>query len=316
LRRLCLAGGVALNCVANGCVLRDKVFDEIWIQPAAGDAGGALGVALLIWHQLLGKPRHVNAGDDQKGSLLGPRYDDEQVRAVLDAVGAVYEFHQDEDQLCDLVAELLARQKVVGWFQGRMEFGPRALGARSILADARSSEMQATVNLKIKYRESFRPFAPAVLAENAAEYFAIQPGQISPYMLLTLPVHDNQRLPVAETERHYVGLDQLKVLRSKIPAVTHVDYSARIQTVDPARHGRFDKLLRRFASRTGCPVLLNTSFNRRGEPLVCTPEEAYRCFMNTEMDALVVERFVLMKHAQCPLEKTAVPTFDTNLPLD
>jgi len=316
LRHLCLAGGVALNCVANGRILREKVFDEIWIQPAAGDAGGALGVALLIWHQLLGKPRQVNAGDDQQGSLLGPQYDDQQVRAALDALGAVYEFHESEDQLCDVVAELLARQKVVGWFQGRMEFGPRALGSRSILADARSPEMQALVNLKIKYRESFRPFAPAVLAENVAEYFAVQPGQISPYMLLTLPVHERQRLPVGETERACVGLDQLKVLRSRIPAVTHVDYSARIQSVDPERHGRFDKLLRRFASRSGCPVLLNTSFNRRGEPLVCTPEEAYRCFMNTEMDVLAIGRFVLMKQAQRPVEKSPVPAFDQNLPLD
>jgi len=316
LRRLCLAGGVALNCVANGRILREKVFDEIWIQPAAGDAGGALGVALLIWHQLLGKPRHLSAFDGQQGSLLGPRYDDEEVRAALDAIGAIYEFHENEDQLCDVVAGLLAHQKVVGWFQGRMEFGPRALGSRSILADARSPEMQATVNLKIKYRESFRPFAPAVLEENAAEFFAIQRGQSSPYMLVTLPVHDNQRILISETERHCAGLDQLKVLRSRIPAVTHVDYSARIQTVDATRHGRFEKLLRRFANQTGCPVLLNTSFNRRGEPLVCTPEEAYRCFMNTEMDVLVIEGFVLMKHAQRPVKTSAVPTLDKNLPLD
>jgi carbamoyltransferase len=297
-RQLCLAGGVALNCVANGRILREGVFDDVWVQPAASDAGGALGAALFIWHQLLGRPRPVAATDSQKGSLLGPHYRDTEIRAALDALGAVYEIVEDEDRLSDTVAGLLAGQKVVGWFQGRMEYGPRALGARSILADPRNAAMQSTVNLKIKYRESFRPFAPAVLAERASEFFAIRPGQESPYMLLTMPVSEHQRLPVSENERELTGLDRLKVARSTVPAVTHVDYSARIQTVDAGRHPRFHRLLRRFADRTGCPVLLNTSFNRRGEPIVCTPEEAYRCFMATGMDVLVLERFILHKNAQ------------------
>jgi len=296
-RHLCLAGGVALNCVGNGRLLRESPFDEIWIQPAAGDAGGALGVALFIWHQLLDQTRPASDGDRQQGSLLGPRFSDDHVSAFLDQEGAVYcRFHEDE-ALCHRVAELLADEQVVGWFQGRMEFGPRALGSRSIIGDPRSRDMQSVMNRKIKFRESFRPFAPSVLQDRVSEYFDLPEGQESPYMLLVAPVHDSMQVPEAGDDT-LTGLAKLQVPRSTVPAITHVDYSARVQTVDALRHGRYHALLRAFERRTGCPILINTSFNVRGEPIVCQPEQAYRCFMATNMDVLVLEGFVLLKSEQ------------------
>ena len=298
MRNLCLAGGVALNCVGNGKILREGPFDQIWIQPAAGDAGGALGVALFIWHQLLGKPRTVDALDRQRGSLLGPRFQSDEIRTFLDRVGASYEYHADEDELCDHVATLLAEEKVVGWLQGRMEFGPRALGSRSIIGDARSEKMQTVMNVKIKFRESFRPFAPSVLQERAADFFEMRPTDPSPYMLLVAPVRDAKRLPIDGQAERLHGLDKLKIKRSIVPAITHVDYSARVQTVDGQRHGRYYKLLKKFEQKTGCPVIINTSFNVRGEPIVCSPEHALRCFMATNMDVLVLENFVLAKDRQ------------------
>jgi carbamoyltransferase len=293
---LCMAGGVALNCVANSRILRDTPIERVWVQPAAGDAGGALGVALFIWHQLLGEPRAPNGGDGQQGSLLGPRFTDEQVRAALDASGATYRM-VDDDELLDTVAGLLADGKVVGWFQGRMEFGPRALGARSILGDPRDPAMQSLMNRKIKFRESFRPFAPAVLAEDARDWFDLPAGQDSPYMLLVAPVAEHHRRPGA-SGNGATGLAKLGLVRTDIPAVSHVDHSARLQTVERGRHDRFHALLERFKARTGCPVLINTSFNVRGEPIVCTPQDAYRCFMATNIDALAVEHALLLKDEQ------------------
>jgi len=302
-KNLVLAGGVALNCVGNGRILREGPFENIWIQPAAGDAGGALGVALFTWHQLLNRPRTVGTMDSQRGSLLGPSYDDQEVADYLDQIGAVHHAHADEDELIDHVAELLAQEKVVGWVQGRMEFGPRALGCRSILGDARSPVMQSVMNLKIKFRESFRPFAPVVLREHVDEYFQMRPGEDSPYMLLVAPVQESKRIKNPRSDRgvpemELEGIARLNVPRSIVPAITHVDYSARVQTVDPQRHGRFHKLLKRFYEKTGCPVLINTSFNVRGEPIVCSPADAYRCFMGTNMDVLVIEKHVLFKHEQ------------------
>jgi len=296
LANLCLAGGVALNCVGNGRILREGPFERIWIQPAAGDAGGALGVALFIWHQLLGKTRRAHPDDNQHGSLLGPRFTNDRVRAFLDAQGAVYHHFDEEDRLLAHVADLLASEKVVGWMQGRMEFGPRALGCRSILGDARSREMQRVMNRKIKFRESFRPFAPVVLRERVSEYFEMRDGEESPYMLLVAPVAEGKR--TAHDDSSATGLDKLKAIRSTVPAITHVDGSARVQTADGARHGRFYRLLKAFEAKTGCPVMINTSFNVRGEPIVCAPEHAYRCFMATNMDALVMEDFVLLKDKQ------------------
>ena len=300
MKHLVMAGGVALNCVANGRILREGPFDDVWIQPAAGDAGGALGAALFVWHQLLEKPRGVRRKDSQKGSLLGPAFSHEEISAALRAVEAPFEQYADEHELLALVARLLAEGKIVGWFSSRMEFGPRALGARSILGDARHPSMQAAMNLKIKFRESFRPFAPCVLQERVHEYFDMRPGQESPYMLLVAPV--TERLRVASTTsdlrtmREHPDLRQrVNIVRSSIPAVTHVDYSARIQTVDEERHGRFYRLLKAFERLTGCAVIVNTSFNVRGEPIVCQPEEAYRCFAATEMDALVLENHLLLK---------------------
>lgn len=295
--KLCLAGGVALNCVGNGRVLREGPFEELWIQPAAGDAGGALGVAYYIWHTLLGKPRVVHAGDSMKASWLGPRYDDTSIRALLDREGVPYTHFPTDQALCDHVVDLLGQDLVIGWFQDRMEFGPRALGARSIIGDARSPQLQSVMNLKIKFRESFRPFAPVVLEERAPEFFEMAPGTPSPYMLLVADVLKEKRL--ATTENGARGIDKLKQLRSVIPSVTHVDYSARVQTIDAARHRRFHHLLKTFEQRTGCPVLINTSFNVRGEPIVNTPEQAFRCFAATDMDVLVLERTVI--------EKTALP---------
>jgi len=297
-RNLCLAGGVALNCVGNGRILREGPFDNVWIQPAAGDAGGALGVAMFIWHQLLDNARTPVQPDGQQGSLLGPRSSPDAIKTFLDTVGAVYAEQPDDATLCDTVADLMAAEKVIGWFQGRMEFGPRALGARSIIGDARSSKMQSVMNLKIKFRESFRPFAPSVLRDSVDDYFEMRPGEDSPYMLLVAPVQNHRRLKSSADNVHERGLDKLKVPRSDIPAVTHVDYSARVQTVDAKRNGLYAELLRAFEKKTGCPVVINTSFNIRGEPIVCTPEHAYRCFMSTNMDVLVLERFVLLKSAQ------------------
>ncbi len=277
-RTLCLAGGVALNCVANTAILRGAGFDNLWIQPAAGDAGGALGAALFVLHQLIGVPRVSGQGDAQQGSLLGPSYDDEAVRAALDGTGAVYDAAGDEETAIGRTAELLAQGKVVGHFHGRMEFGPRALGSRSILADPRPAQMQSILNRKIKHRESFRPFAPAVLAECARDYFDLPEGVESPYMLLVARVRDEKRV--------------------SIPAVTHVDGTARVQTVDQRRSPRLYGILQRFQSLTGTPVLVNTSFNVRGEPIVESPLDAYRCFMATDLDALVIGRFMLMKSAQ------------------
>jgi len=300
LRRLVLAGGVALNCVANGRILAEGIFDDLWIQPAAGDAGGAIGAALLVWHPLLGNPRPAdNVHDRQQGSLLGPRFTADEIRAVLDRVGAKYHVCENEAALLDLVADLIASGKVVGHLHGRMEFGPRALGSRSILGDARSPEMQSTMNLKIKFRESFRPFAPSVLRERVSEWFLMPPGQDSPYMLLVAGVRPERRLPADDRAAGRTGVDRLlKAVRSTVPAITHVDYSARVQTVDAERHGRYWRLLKRFEEKTGCPVIINTSFNIRGEPIVCTPDEAWRCFMATNMDVLVLEDFVLYKEEQ------------------
>jgi len=295
---LCLAGGVALNCVGNGRILREGPFEHVWIQPAAGDAGGALGAAMLVWHQLLDNPRTPEPGGVQHASQFGPEFSDDAIEAFLQQQDAVYERCDDDQALADRVAELIASDHVVGWMQGRMEFGPRALGARSILGDARSERMQSTMNLKIKFRESFRPFAPSILRERVSDYFDMRPDEDSPYMLLVAPVREERRTDHASRNGALAGLDKLNIRRSDIPAVTHVDYSARVQTVDPDRHPRYHALLRRFEEKTGCPVVINTSFNVRGEPIVCTPEHAWRCFMATNMDALVLGRFVLLKKDQ------------------
>jgi carbamoyltransferase len=300
LPNLVLAGGVALNCVANGRLLREGPFERIWIQPAAGDAGGALGAALFVWHQLLENPRRPQAPDAQKGSLLGPRFNTSDIERFLKQVRASYQRFSDEADLFDHTASMLAEEKVVGWFQGRMEFGPRALGARSILGDPRSPRMQATMNVKIKFRESFRPFAPSVLAEHASEWFDLQPGQESPYMLLVAPVLERHRLALPAEELQRMQTDpnlcaRVSIPRSSLPAITHVDYSARLQTVDADRNPSLYRLLQAFHDRTGCPVLVNTSFNVRGEPIVCTPQDAYRCFQATDMDALVLGDCVLEK---------------------
>ncbi|AGA31470.1 carbamoyltransferase family protein [Singulisphaera acidiphila] len=293
-KKLCLAGGVALNCVANGRILREGPFEDLWIQPAAGDAGGALGIALFIEHQLLGHPRTPQATDAQQGSLLGPAFSDDTIERFLQEKGADYTRYESDEDLCEAVAEALAGGQVVGWFQGRMEFGPRSLGARSLLGDPRNPEMQAVMNLKVKFRESFRPFGPAVLRDRAAELFAMQPGGESPYMLLTFPVCPEANLP----------------------AVTHVDRSARIQTVDPERAPLFHQLLRAFERQTGCPALINTSFNVRGEPVVCTPADAYRGFLATHIDLLAMGRCVLRKAGQRPLTQAEVVAHLAQFPLD
>jgi carbamoyltransferase len=308
-RNLVLAGGVALNCVANGRLLREGPFDDLWIQPAAGDAGGALGAALFVWHQLLDRPRDPAAGDRQHGSFLGPAFHADDIERALRRSGVPHR-RLAEEELVDYVARLLADGKVVGWFTGRMEFGPRALGGRSILGDPRSPSMQAAMNLKIKYRESFRPFAPAVLREHAADWFDIAPGRESPYMLLVANVRPEHRLPLSDSEHAVLRGDpdlcrRVNVPRSTVPAITHVDYSARVQTVDEERHPRLHRLLTRFWELTGCPMLVNTSFNVRGEPIVCTPEEAYRCYQATAIDALVLEECVLEKHGDGPELDTA-----------
>jgi carbamoyltransferase len=304
LPNLCLAGGVALNCVANGKLLREGPFERIWVQPAAGDAGGALGVAKLVWHKVMGKPRIPDPRDEMRGALLGPAYSDAEIERFLRAKGAVAERLEGE-ALYQRVAELLASEQVVGWLQNRMEFGPRALGARSILGDPRSPRMQRVLNLKIKFRESFRPFAPAVLRERVSQYFELDTD--SPYMLLVAPVRPERRRKLSEQERSLHGIELLHVARSDIPAVTHVDYSARVQTVTADSAPELHALLRAFERRTGCAVLVNTSFNVRGEPIVCTPEDAWRCFMRTHMDALVLGSFLLEKTRQPEPDEELAP---------
>jgi carbamoyltransferase len=299
-KNLCLAGGVALNCVANGRLLREGPFDNLWIQPAAGDAGGAAGAAAIIWHGYEEQPRKLNgdgspAADLMHGSYLGPRFSHEQVQAELDAIGAEYSVLDDEE-LFRTTAQLLADENVIGWFQGRMEFGPRALGGRSIIGDPRSAKMQSVMNLKIKYRESFRPFAPSVLWERVSDYF--EQDAPSPYMLIVAPVLEKLRVVLTDEQQQLFGIEKLKLKRSELPAITHVDYSARVQTVHKETNPRYHALLNAFEQLTGCGVLVNTSFNVRGEPIVCTPTDAYRCFMRTEMDYLVVENFLLEKQEQ------------------
>ncbi|WP_119392208.1 carbamoyltransferase family protein [Taklimakanibacter lacteus] len=294
-KNLCLAGGVALNCVANGHVLRDGKFENVWIQPAAGDAGGAVGAALAAYHLEFEKPRNVARRDGMKGAYLGPEYSADEIRSALTDAGAVFEEVSDS-VLIDTAATALAEGKALGWFHGRMEFGPRSLGARSILGDARSPTMQKLLNLKVKYRESFRPFAPAVLREDVSQWFDLDCD--SPYMLLVAPVAAERRREMSPEEQKLFGIDKLNVQRSSIPAVTHVDYSARVQTVHEDTNPRFHALISAFKDKTACPVLVNTSFNVRGEPIVCTPADAYRCFMGTEIEMLVCGNFVLHKANQ------------------
>ncbi len=299
-KNLCLAGGVALNCVGNGRVLREGPFERVWIQPAAGDAGGSVGAALSVWYQYLGHERNVERvcgrhADGMRGSYLGPEFSDDEIEEFLLTTGASYR-RVGREEVAGYAARLLAEEKVVGWFQGRMEFGPRALGARSILGDPRSPRTQSQMNLKIKFRESFRPFAPSVPRERVHEYFELDAD--SPYMLLVAPVRERLRVPLTEDEEKLFGIEKLNVVRSTIPAVTHVDYTARVQTVRREENPRYYDLLTAFDQLTGCPVVVNTSFNVRGEPIVCTPAEAYACFMRTEMDALVIGDFVLLKGEQ------------------
>ena len=298
LKNLCMAGGVALNCVANGRLLREGPFENLWIQPAAGDAGGALGAALFVWHQLLDNPRVVQASDSQAGSLLGPGFSADEIQRFLYGVNATYQKIGDEQELADRVACELSQGRVIGWFQGRMEYGPRALGSRSILGDPRNPDMQTVMNVKVKFREGFRPFAPAVLREQAPNFFAL-PGEIdSPYMLVVAPVRDEKRKPPAPGQEQQSGIAKLKAIRSEIPAVTHVDYSARVQTVDAERHGIYHKLIDSFYRLTGCPVIVNTSFNLGWDPIVCTPAEAYSTFMASDIDVLSMGPFLIHKRAQ------------------
>ena len=295
-RNLCLAGGVALNCVANGILLREKIFDNIWIQPAAGDAGGALGAALSTWYLHHNKERVVSKERDaMKGAYLGPEFTDAEVEAELTACGATFE-KLSEDKLIDAVAMALADEKAVGWMQGRMEFGPRALGGRSIIADPRSPIMQKQLNLKVKYRESFRPFAPSVLNEHISEWF--EQGTDSPYMLLVAGVKEDKRFIMTEEEDALFGIDKLNVPRSSVPAITHVDFSARIQTVHADTNPRYHAVISKFKEKTGCPLVVNTSFNVRGEPIICTPTDAFKCFMGTEIDVLSIGNYVLYKEKQ------------------
>ncbi len=316
-KNLVMAGGVALNCVGNGRILRDGPFDSIWIQPAAGDAGGALGVAKLIWHHILSHPRKPAKTDSQRGSLLGPCCKPDEIHDLLDSTGACYQRFESESDLLDEVVELLINEKVIGWVQGHMEFGPRALGARSILGDARSPKMQQVMNQKIKYRESFRPFAPSVLREKASEYFELPKDVESPYMLFVAPVNEECREPNSnEDMKGLSGIERLNIPRSSIPAVTHVDFSARVQTVTPEVNSRYYRLIKRFYERTGCPVLINTSFNIRGEPIVCTPEDAYRCFMGTDIDALVIENTLLLKEEQPGAKNFDAEVYKSSFSLD
>jgi carbamoyltransferase len=300
LKNLCLAGGVALNCVANGRLLREGPFENIWIQPAAGDAGGALGAALIGWYKYYIKPRVADEiADSQKGSYLGPEFSEEEIKKFIASNKLSAKKYDDED-IIEEVSNLLGSEKVIGWFDGKMEFGPRALGSRTIIGDARSSKMQATMNLKIKSRESFRPFAPSVLYEKVSNYFDIK--KESPYMLLTADVKKERRIPMTDEQKKKWGIDKLNVVRSDIPAITHVDYSARLQTVHKETNPKYHKLLSKFEEKTGCAVIINTSFNVRGEPIVCTPADAYKCFMRTDMDYLVLGNYILNKKDQKLLE--------------
>jgi carbamoyltransferase len=314
-KNLCLAGGVALNCVGNGRILREGPFDNVWIQPAAGDAGGALGVAQFIWYQLLDNQRTTDVGDSQQGSLLGPQYDQHAVREFLDSAGVTYHYLEQQHELCDAVAVMLDEQQVIGWMQGRMEFGPRSLGNRSILGDARSAEMQANINLKIKFRESFRPFAPAVLNEHVDDYFEMG-GVSSPYMLLVAPIAEKQRLDLTPEQLAVQGVDRRLIARSRVPAITHVDNSARVQTIDKDANPLFHELVQRYYQLSHSPLVVNTSFNIRGEPIVRTPEDAYRCFMATKMDVLVMDQFVVKKSEQPDVTSHQVDEYLGQFPLD
>ena len=295
LSNLCLAGGVALNCVANGKIVKEKIFENIWIQPASGDAGGSLGAALALWHIEQKNPRKVNLDDDMKGAYLGPKFSNENIENKLNFLGAIFKTLTD-DELFKITAQELSSEKTIGWFQGRMEFGPRALGARSIIADPRSKKMQKELNLKVKFRESFRPFAPSVLVEDFSEWFDLD--KQSPYMLLVADIKKKIQIPMNENEKKLFGINKLNIARSTIPAVTHVDYSARIQTVNKETNPRYYKLLNQFKKITNCSVLINTSFNVRGEPIVCSVEDAFNCFMGTNLDLLVIENFILYKSEQ------------------
>ena len=295
IKNLCLAGGVALNCVANGKILKEKIFDNIWIQPAAGDAGGSLGAALALWHIDKGNKRSINLNDDMKGSYLGPEYKQEELERELKAAGANFETLKYEE-LIDKTSEFLSNEKAIGWFQGRMEFGPRALGGRSILGDPRSDKMQKNLNLKVKYRESFRPFAPSILREDLSEWFEMNVD--SPYMLLVADINSDKKIEMTDEQRKLFGINKLNIKRSEIPAVTHVDYSARIQTVTKETNNRYYDLISKFKEKTGCPVIVNTSFNVRGEPIVNTPTDAFNCFMGTELDYLVIGNCILDKNNQ------------------
>ena len=305
---LCLAGGVALNCVANGKILEEKIFENIWIQPAAGDAGGSLGGALALWYLELKNKRVVSKEDDMKGSYLGPQFSNQEIKDKLSNLGA--KFHEfDENDIINKTAEDLNAGKAVGWFQGRMEFGPRALGGRSILGDARSPFMQKNLNLKVKYRESFRPFAPSVLREDVNEWFQINID--SPYMLLVANINNSKKIEMSEKDKNLFGIDKLNVQRSEIPAVTHVDYSARVQTVNEKTNPIYYKLIKKFKEKTSCPVIVNTSFNVRGEPIVNTPKDAFNCFMGTELDTLVIGNCYLIKKEQNPsLKKDYTKEFE------
>ena len=299
MKHLCLAGGVALNCVANGKLLRSGLFDDIWIQPAAGDAGGAVGCALFTWYQYLENQRKADDKYDfMQGAYLGPEFQNGSIESFLKKNDYSYQTLNDEE-LPEKIANLIADEKVIGWFQGRMEFGPRALGSRTIIGDARSSEMQKTMNLKIKYRESFRPFAPSVRAENISDYFEID--RESPYMLLVANVQKDKQIKMSEDQNSYFGLKKLNIIRSEVPAITHVDYSARIQSVNGKTNPRYHDMITKFNNKHGCPVIVNTSFNVRGEPIVCTPKDAYFCFMRTEMDYLIMGNYLLDKTQQKPI---------------
>ena len=295
LKNLCLSGGVALNCVANGKLIEEKIFDQIWIQPASGDAGSSLGAALLYWYEHLNKDRVVNPNDSMQGTYLGSEFSNEEIISYLKNINASFEELEDED-LFDRLANILDQGNVIGWFNGRMEFGPRALGGRSIIGDPRNKQMQSVMNLKIKYRESFRPFAPSILEEDFKSYF--QMDVKSPYMLLVAPIKNELRMEMTDAQNKLFGIEKLNISRSSVPAITHVDYSARVQTVNEKTNPRYHKLIKAFKKKTGCPLIVNTSFNVRGEPIVCTPQDAYRCFMRTEMDVLVLQNQILYKKKQ------------------
>ncbi|MFA5783455.1 MAG: carbamoyltransferase [Phycisphaerae bacterium] len=317
LKNLVLAGGVALNCVGNGQILRQGPFENLWIQPAAGDAGGAIGAALFVHYQLLNNPRKVDEKNDmQSASYLGPAYSNDEIRDFLDSAGARYHFYPQENDLLERIVCDIEQGNVIGWFQGKMEFGPRALGSRSIIGDARNEQMQQRMNLKIKFRESFRPFAPSVLQQQASEYFDLPADKDSPYMLLVAPVQESKRIKPNGEQDKLSGIELLKVKRSTVPGITHVDYSARIQTVDEKRHGRYYRLLKKFSEKTGCPLVINTSFNIRGEPIVCTPENAFNCFRSTNMDVLVLEDYVLYKNEQPQMKQIEIDGYLAQFQLD